>query len=68
MNIQERGFQHHICKHVFNRIKIWLYDEQGDEDYNLDLPEDVFIKLLQIMNEWHSGSYKPSDIFDKGEN
>ena len=66
--MKNRHFEHYICYHVFDRIKVWLYDGQGDEIYSLDMPREVFEKMLEIMTDFKNGTYKPSDEYKENTN
>lgn len=41
-----------IGKHVFGRVKIYIYDGQGDETYFLDMPPDVYQELKRLIKEF----------------
>lgn len=45
-------FDSWIGKHVFGRIKICIYDSQGDENYYLDMPPDVYEELKRLIKEF----------------
>lgn len=45
-------FESAIFKHVFGRVKIDIYDCQGDETYVLDMPPDVYEELKRLINDF----------------
>lgn len=49
MIIESERFESYIDTHVFQRIKIHIYDREGDEDYTLDMPPRVYEELKNII-------------------
>lgn len=48
-------FDSSIFKHVFGRIKFYIYDSEGDETYSLDMPPDVYEELKRLIKEFDNG-------------
>lgn len=42
----------YICKHVFGRIKIQIYDNEAQEDYQLDMPPHVYEELKKLIKKF----------------
>lgn len=49
MIFENERFESFIDTHVFGRIKIHIYDKDGDEDYALDMPPRVYEELKNII-------------------
>lgn len=39
---ENEKFSSCICKHVFDRIKIEIIDNKNDEEYQLDMPPEIY--------------------------
>lgn len=52
MIIDNEQFESYIDSHVFGRIKFHIYDKQGDEDYSLDMPPDVYEHLIELIKKF----------------
>ena len=49
---ENEKFSSCICKHVFDRIKIEIIDNKNDEEYQLDMPPEIYEELKKLIIEF----------------
>lgn len=52
MQRENERFDTTMFRHVWNRIMLKIWDKQGDEYYQLDMPPDVYEELKQAIKEY----------------
>lgn len=52
VTIDDERFSSWMGSHVFDRVKISIYDIQGDEYYTLDMPPAVYEHLKELIKKY----------------